>query len=80
MVFQVVITVTLALTPTGGAADNRVVYGDANEDVDEFITFSTRLASGVTYTVAVLVQPANKTAHLTMQARERWETPMSFFK
>ena len=54
-------TFTLALTPTGSGAENKAVSGDDVESSNEFITFNTRLASGDTYTVAVLVQPNDKT-------------------
>ena len=53
-------TVTLALTPTDGVSETKVVTGDDDETANETFAFDTRLATGSTYTVTVTSSPADK--------------------
>ena len=52
-------TITLTLTPTGGAADNKVISTAA--DAASFTFDNTRLANGDTYEVTITSQPTGKT-------------------
>ena len=56
--------ITLTLFPTGGIAEDKVITGNADETTDDSFTFGTKLANGVTYTVAVTTQPARKTCEI----------------